>query len=44
VTEKQYLLEEISSKNGQIAKLEDINKQVSKEFHEDRNKIIDLER
>lgn len=44
ITEKNYLLEEIGSKNSQISKLEELNKSLSKECHEDRNRIIDLER
>lgn len=44
IAEKHYLLEEIATKTSQVSKLEEVNKQLSKEFHEDRNRIIDLER
>ena len=37
-------MEELNSKNTHITKLEDGNKSLSKQIHEERNRIIDLER
>ena len=38
------MVEELNSKNTHIAKLEESNKALSRQIHEERNRVIDIER